>query len=63
MGNTMGVTLILRSSFNDPVLYMDLVFERRALLFDLSRLAFRKLLRISDVLVTHRHMDHFRFDQ
>ncbi|HTO79718.1 MAG TPA: ribonuclease Z, partial [Methylocystis sp.] len=48
--------------FGDPALYVDLVFERRALLFDIgdiSSLPTRKLLRISDVFVTHRHMDHF----
>ena len=48
--------------FGDPALYVDLVFERRALLFDIgdiNRLPTRKLLRISDVFVTHRHMDQF----
>src|SRR3974377_2017410 len=48
--------------FGDPGVYVDLVFERRALLFDIgdiSSLPTRKLLRISDVFVTHRHMDHF----
>jgi ribonuclease Z len=48
-------------------LYVDLVFERRALLFDLgdiSAIPPRKLLRLAHVFITHRHMDHFiGFDQ
>ena len=46
----------------DPALFVDLLFERRALLFDLGDLAAlppRKLLRTSHVFVSHTHMDHF----
>ncbi|MFO1376683.1 MAG: MBL fold metallo-hydrolase [Steroidobacteraceae bacterium] len=49
-------------SFGDPGVHVDLKFERRALLFDIgdiSSLATRRLLRISDVFVSHTHMDHF----
>lgn len=46
----------------DPGLYVDLLGERRALLFDLGDVAAlppRKLLRISHVFVSHTHVDHF----
>ena len=49
-------------AFGDPGVYVDLKFERRALLFDIGdirALSTRKLLRISDVFVSHLHMDHF----
>jgi len=49
-------------TFGDPGVYVDLKFERRALLFDIGDvtvLPTRKLLRISDVFVSHTHMDHF----
>ncbi len=49
-------------TFGDPGVYLDLKFERRALLFDIgdvSTLSTRKLLRITDVFVSHMHMDHF----
>jgi ribonuclease Z len=53
---------LVNDPFGDPGVYVDLKFERRALLFDLgdiSVLPSRKLLRISDIFITHRHMDHF----
>lgn len=53
---------LVNGPFGDPGLYVDVLFERRALLFDLgdiSALAPRKVLRTTHVFVTHAHMDHF----
>lgn len=53
---------MVNGPFEDPVLFLDFLFEKRALLFDIGdirRLPPRKLLRISDIFVTHTHMDHF----
>ena len=53
---------LVNEDFGDPGLYVDFRDERRALqvdLGDISSLAPRKLMRLSHVLVTHLHMDHF----
>jgi ribonuclease Z len=53
---------LVNGVFGDPGLYIDLKFSNRALLFDIgdiSALPTRKLLRITDVFVSHTHMDHF----
>ena len=53
---------LVNGVFGDPGVYIDLKFESRALLFDIgdvSGLPTRKLLRITDVFVSHTHMDHF----
>lgn len=53
---------LVNGATGDPLLFVDCLFEHRALLFDLGdirSLPPRKLMRVSDVFVSHAHMDHF----
>ena len=53
---------LVNDVFGDPALYVEFKFEKRALLIDLGEIQAlepRKILRLSDVFVSHAHMDHF----
>ena len=53
---------LINGPFDDPGLYIDIMWDRRALLFDagdVSRLNASQVLKVSDVFVSHTHMDHF----
>ncbi len=53
---------LVNGGFGDPALYLDFRHERRALLFDIGEInALRpaEILKISDVFVSHTHIDHF----
>lgn len=58
---------LLNGPHGDPAVWVDLIDEDHALLFDLGDLRSlpnRKLLRIKHALVSHTHLDHFfGFDQ
>jgi ribonuclease Z len=53
---------LLNGRFGDPALYVETLFEKRAILFDLGDIAVlspRKILRLEHVFVSHVHIDHF----
>lgn len=53
---------LLNGHFEDPCLFVRILREKRALLFDLGtldRLKPSDLFKITDVFVTHTHIDHF----
>jgi len=53
---------LVNSRSGDPAVYVETLFERRAILFDLgdiTALSPRKIQRLEHVFVSHTHIDHF----
>ena len=53
---------LINSPFEDPGLYVRIIREGRALMFDLgftTHLSSRDILKTSDIFVSHTHIDHF----
>jgi len=52
---------LVNGRYGDPVVYVAFRFSKRAILFDLgdiTALPVKKILRITDVFVSHMHVDH-----
>ncbi len=53
---------LVNGQVGDPVLFVDILRQKRALLFDcgtLHALSPPEILRVTDVFVSHAHIDHF----
>lgn len=53
---------LVNDVFGDPGVYVDIRWSKRALLFDLGHndsLGPTRLLRATDIFISHTHMDHF----
>ena len=53
---------LVNGRFGDPALYVETLFEKRAIMFDLgeiSNLSPRKIQRLEHIFVSHAHIDHF----
>lgn len=53
---------LINSPFEDPGLYIEIKWEKRSILFDLGDISLlepAKLVKVSDVFISHTHMDHF----
>jgi ribonuclease Z len=53
---------LVNGRYGDPTVYVDTLFEKHSLLFDIGEIASlppRKIRRIDQIFVSHAHIDHF----
>ena len=53
---------LVNGRYGDPTVYVETLFEKRCLLFDvgeIASLAPRRIRRIDQIFVSHAHIDHF----
>ncbi|MCP3374212.1 ribonuclease Z [Bradyrhizobium cajani] len=53
---------LVNGRYGDPTVYVETLFEKRSLLFDIGEIASlspRRIRRIDQVFVSHAHLDHF----
>jgi ribonuclease Z len=53
---------LVNRRYGDPTVYVETLFEKRSLLFDvgeIASLAPRRIRRIDQIFVSHAHIDHF----
>lgn len=58
---------VINNAFGDPTVFIRVLREKKAFLFDVGdirKIPFNEILKVSDIFVTHTHIDHFiGFDQ
>jgi ribonuclease Z len=53
---------VVNGRYGDPTIYVETLFEKHSLLFDvgeISSLSARKIRRVDQIFVSHAHIDHF----
>lgn len=53
---------LVNGRYGDPTIYVETLFERHSLLFDVGEIASlsaRKIRRVDQIFVSHAHIDHF----
>jgi ribonuclease Z len=53
---------LVNGRYGDPTVYVETLFDKRGLLFDIGEIASlspRKIQRVDQIFVSHAHIDHF----